>query len=293
MDDQRLAKRLFYGDVTTGSRSQGGQVRRHKDTLKTSPRGLQIDPADWADLARDRPTWRRTVKTSAGIYGANRITAAEVKRNHPDDANRCSAVHLCLAPKPPINTDSTPEPPLSSSSVALTSPTAALAPTATANNPDSPTNVHLTTANPGDVDSVHICPHCDRTFTSHISLVTCESTAQRLAEQCLEHPHILIASASTVHMALANSLIECVFQVTRVFMRAEFTAASENLAHPAHLSCLAQPAPRLLARQPPAAPPPPKSLRPTPTPLIFSVHTVCVHSSHRTAQRLAHLCLRH
>ncbi|BHF59654.1 hypothetical protein SprV_0100261500 [Sparganum proliferum] len=36
MDDERLPKRLFYGDVATGSRRQGGQVRRYKRTLKTS-----------------------------------------------------------------------------------------------------------------------------------------------------------------------------------------------------------------------------------------------------------------
>ncbi|BHF61267.1 hypothetical protein SprV_0100424000 [Sparganum proliferum] len=37
-------------------------------------------PANCEDLARDRPTWRRTVKTGAAIYEANRIAAAKVKR---------------------------------------------------------------------------------------------------------------------------------------------------------------------------------------------------------------------
>nr|VZI29209.1 unnamed protein product [Spirometra erinaceieuropaei] len=36
MDDERLPKRLFYGDVVTGSRRQGGQIRRYKDALKFS-----------------------------------------------------------------------------------------------------------------------------------------------------------------------------------------------------------------------------------------------------------------
>nr|VZI24629.1 unnamed protein product [Spirometra erinaceieuropaei] len=77
MDDERLPKRLLYGDVATGSRRQGGQIRRYKDTLKFSLKRLQINPANWEDLARDRPTWRRTVKTGAAIYGANRIAAAK------------------------------------------------------------------------------------------------------------------------------------------------------------------------------------------------------------------------
>nr|VZH94011.1 unnamed protein product [Spirometra erinaceieuropaei] len=46
MDDKRLSKRLFYGDVATGSRRQGGQIRRYKDTLKSSLKLLQINPTN-------------------------------------------------------------------------------------------------------------------------------------------------------------------------------------------------------------------------------------------------------
>nr|VZI43743.1 unnamed protein product [Spirometra erinaceieuropaei] len=56
MDDERLPKQLFYGDVATGSRRQGGQIRRYKDTLKSSLKRLQINPSNWEELARDRPT---------------------------------------------------------------------------------------------------------------------------------------------------------------------------------------------------------------------------------------------
>ncbi|BHF82670.1 hypothetical protein SprV_0802580900 [Sparganum proliferum] len=56
MDDERLPKRLFYGDVATGSRRQGGQIRRYKDTLKSSLKRLQINPTNWEELAHDRPT---------------------------------------------------------------------------------------------------------------------------------------------------------------------------------------------------------------------------------------------
>ncbi|VDL93981.1 unnamed protein product [Schistocephalus solidus] len=54
-DDERLPKRLFYGDAATGARRQGGQKRRYKDTLKTSLKQLQIHPAAWEDLAQERP----------------------------------------------------------------------------------------------------------------------------------------------------------------------------------------------------------------------------------------------
>nr|VZH93632.1 unnamed protein product [Spirometra erinaceieuropaei] len=80
MDDERLPKRLFYGDVAMGSRRQGGQIRRYKDTLKSSLKRLQINADNWEELALDRPTWRRTVKTGVAIYEANRIAAAKAKR---------------------------------------------------------------------------------------------------------------------------------------------------------------------------------------------------------------------
>ncbi|BHF68246.1 hypothetical protein SprV_0301127900 [Sparganum proliferum] len=80
MDDERLPKRLFDGDVATGSRRQGGQIRRYKDTLKSSLKGLQINPTNWEELALDRSTRRRTVKTGAAIYEANLVAAAKLKR---------------------------------------------------------------------------------------------------------------------------------------------------------------------------------------------------------------------
>ncbi|BHF78586.1 hypothetical protein SprV_0602169900 [Sparganum proliferum] len=55
-----------------------------------------------------------------------------------------------------------------------------------------------------DLDSVSICPHCNRTLTWS---VTCESITQRLANQCLEHIHAFAASASSVHTVRAHSII--------------------------------------------------------------------------------------
>ncbi|BHF81096.1 hypothetical protein SprV_0702422600 [Sparganum proliferum] len=55
MDDKRLRKRLFYGDVATGSRRQGGQIRLCKDTLKSSLKRLQIKLTNQG-RARTRPT---------------------------------------------------------------------------------------------------------------------------------------------------------------------------------------------------------------------------------------------
>nr|VZI26820.1 unnamed protein product [Spirometra erinaceieuropaei] len=107
MDDERLPKRLFYGDVATGSRRQRGQIRRYKDTLKSSLKCLQINPTNWEELALDRPSWRRTVKTGAAIYEANRIAAAKAKREARKSQFRPRLANQCLE-HPPIPTKLVP-----------------------------------------------------------------------------------------------------------------------------------------------------------------------------------------
>nr|VZH93718.1 unnamed protein product [Spirometra erinaceieuropaei] len=92
-----------------------------------------------------------------------------------------------------------------------------------ARTPDKPTTsntstVHTPTLVPSvrdtttassvaDTDTVDFsCPHCQRTFTSRIAYsVTCESIAQRLANQCLEYPPIPTKLVSTAHTVLALS----------------------------------------------------------------------------------------
>nr|VZI52711.1 unnamed protein product [Spirometra erinaceieuropaei] len=203
MDDERLPKRLFYGDVATGSRRQGGQIRRYKDTLKSSLKRLQINPTKWEDLARDRPTWRRTVKTGAAIYEANRIAAAKSATpphnlplrvldvnghsGHESDLLDIfeSTVPLELlqpsSRRPPLPhplchqlTDNSSEPPLpsSSSSSSSTAPAAAVqAAVSHITNPDTTIDTTPTSPDSSDEGQDYTCPHCDRTFPSHIGLV--------------------------------------------------------------------------------------------------------------------------
>nr|VZI30587.1 unnamed protein product [Spirometra erinaceieuropaei] len=219
MDDERLPKRLFYGDVATGFRRQGGQIRRYKDTLKSSLKRLQINPTNWEELARDRPTWRRTVKTGAAIYEANRIAAAKAKREARKSQLRpvrnAAAQPLPTCPRcqrtfrariglvghlrtnctsrtapaivpppassssiPPTNSDTPSAPPIpsssSSSSSSLSTAPAAAVQTAVPHitNTNTPTNIiSPTSPDTTDEDQDYNCPHCDRTFTSHIGLV--------------------------------------------------------------------------------------------------------------------------
>nr|VZI21262.1 unnamed protein product [Spirometra erinaceieuropaei] len=186
----------------------------HLDTLKSSLKRLQINPTNWEELARDRPTWRRTVKTGAAIYEANRIAAAKVKcearksqlrpiRNAAAQplptCPRCQRTfrariglvgHLrtncasrtapAIVPQPafsssslpPTNSDTPSAPPLPSSSFSSTAPAVAVQTTVShIANHDTATATTPTPLDTTDEDQDYTCPHCDRTFTSHIGLV--------------------------------------------------------------------------------------------------------------------------
>nr|VZI16997.1 unnamed protein product [Spirometra erinaceieuropaei] len=241
MDDERLPKRLFYGDVATGSRRQGGQIRRYKDTLKSSLKRLQINPNNWEELARDRPAWRRTVKTGAAIYEANRIAAAKAKREARKSQLRpvrnAAAQPLPTCPRcqrtfrariglvghlrtnctsrtapaivpppassspslPPTISDTPSAPPIqsssSSSSSSLSTAPAAAVQTAVSHITNTNTPTHITSPtspDSSDEDQDYTCPHCDRTFTSHIGLCQLVSLPVELRKMVgdMRHPQM-------------------------------------------------------------------------------------------------------
>ncbi|BHF59290.1 hypothetical protein SprV_0100224700 [Sparganum proliferum] len=190
MGDERLPKILFHGDVATGSRRRGGQIRRYTDTLKSSPKSLQINPTNWENLAYDRPTWRRTVKTGAAVYGTNGIAAAKVKREarksqlcplrnadaQPLPTSVVSPPSSSSSSTPPTNSDCSSEPSLPSSSSSSSSYFSSTAPTTAAlaavtHIPDTTTGITRTTSDSRGEDQDYTCPQCDRTFTSHVGLV--------------------------------------------------------------------------------------------------------------------------
>nr|VZI28741.1 unnamed protein product [Spirometra erinaceieuropaei] len=202
MDDERLPKRLFYGDVATGSRRQGGQIRRYKDTLMSSLKRLHINPTNWKELARDRPTWRRTVKAGAAIYDANRIAAAKVKREARKSQLRpirnAAAQPLPTCPRCQrtfrariglvghLRTNCTsrtapaivPQPAVSSSCVPPTNsdtPSAPPLPSSSFSSTAPAVAVQAAVSHIANHDTATAttptCPHCDCTFTSHNGLV--------------------------------------------------------------------------------------------------------------------------
>ena len=80
MPDERLLKKILYGDLQVGKRSHGGQKKRYKDTLKASLKDFNIPTESWEQIAQDRTKWRGLIKRGAGEYEAKRISEAEQKR---------------------------------------------------------------------------------------------------------------------------------------------------------------------------------------------------------------------
>src|SRR5579871_4304654 len=80
MPDHRLPKIIFYGEIQNGRRSQGGQKKRFKDTLKTSLKSFGIDHDTWENTAQDRTTWRSFIRKGATLYETSQRVAAQQRR---------------------------------------------------------------------------------------------------------------------------------------------------------------------------------------------------------------------
>ena len=62
MPDERLPKKVLYGKLQEGKRSEGGQKKRYKDTLKASLKDFNIPTESWEQAAQDRTKWRCLIK---------------------------------------------------------------------------------------------------------------------------------------------------------------------------------------------------------------------------------------
>ena len=76
----RLPKKVLYGEKQEGKRSQGGQKKRYKDTLKASLKDFNIPTESWEQAAQDRTKWRCLINKGASQFEAKRICEAERKR---------------------------------------------------------------------------------------------------------------------------------------------------------------------------------------------------------------------
>ena len=80
MPDERLPKKVLYGQLQEGKRSQGGQKKHYKDTLKASLKDFNIPIESWEQAAQDRTKWRCLINKGASQFEEKRICKAKRKR---------------------------------------------------------------------------------------------------------------------------------------------------------------------------------------------------------------------
>ncbi len=99
MPDHCIPKQLFYGELSQGKWSHGGQKKRYKDTLRASLKSLDIDTTSWETLEQDRSTWRMLIYQGCQTFEARRTTIAQEKRalRKARAANAATVVptHVC------------------------------------------------------------------------------------------------------------------------------------------------------------------------------------------------------
>ena len=95
MPDERLPKKVLYGELQEGKRSQGGQKKCYKDTLKASLKDLNIPTESWEQAAQDRTKWRCLINKGASHFEAKGICEAEgsVKKGKQDPRDHHQTQH--------------------------------------------------------------------------------------------------------------------------------------------------------------------------------------------------------
>ena len=72
MPDERHPKKVFYGELQEGKRSQGGQKKRYKDTLKAPLKDFDIPIGSWEQTPQERSKWRGLINKGAALYEKKR-----------------------------------------------------------------------------------------------------------------------------------------------------------------------------------------------------------------------------
>ena len=80
MSDDRIPKRLFYGELVNGKRPQHKPRKRYKDGLKNILMNMDIDHNTWEETALNRNAWRKSVWRGCGLLHDKRVQKAKLKR---------------------------------------------------------------------------------------------------------------------------------------------------------------------------------------------------------------------
>ena len=80
MDDCRIPKQLFYGQLKAGKRPFHKPRKRFKDNIKGYLKEMKIDEKTWENVAHIRSEWREVVKAGCKYFELNRVQRVCLKR---------------------------------------------------------------------------------------------------------------------------------------------------------------------------------------------------------------------
>ena len=83
IEPDRLPREILYGELREGGRRVGRPQLRYKDVIKRDLRSALIDTSSWEDIAKDRDTWRQSVKAGISKAEANARVQATCKGAQP------------------------------------------------------------------------------------------------------------------------------------------------------------------------------------------------------------------
>ena len=87
MSEDRLPRQLLYGQLPNSKRSQGGQMKRYKDQIKTTMKKCRINPTTLEANAIDRPGWRSTCREGLSHLESTIHEARQAKRQRCHNSN--------------------------------------------------------------------------------------------------------------------------------------------------------------------------------------------------------------
>ena len=100
MDDTRLPKQLFYGELHCGKRPPHKPKKRFKDVTKCNIKALEIDVDTWETQSVNRSVWRKKVYDGCKAFEKKRIQHCILKRslrkeNIPSIPENIVSDHIC------------------------------------------------------------------------------------------------------------------------------------------------------------------------------------------------------
>ena len=80
MEDTRILKQLFYGELTKAKRPRHKPNEKYKDYLKYNCKKLNIDYNNWEESALYCSAWRKEIRDGCNLLETKRHGRAKLKR---------------------------------------------------------------------------------------------------------------------------------------------------------------------------------------------------------------------